>query len=180
MMKFIQTGPTGPYSTRYKVELDRTYSFGELVAEILTRNQFGHISFCSARFEYHGSSVDDIPEDILALLLKDVEACGGWGNMDYEAKPMTNLPKIIPSPPPPPPRKVRPPSPWHKVGEAVPEDCTDVLIRVRYISFQTGRYVTSFSVYAYSAQFGGFALHENAHRDIDLKVTHWMAIPPIT
>jgi hypothetical protein len=72
-----------------------------------------------------------------------------------------------------------PPSPWRKIGEAQPEDCTPVLIRVYYKSAKTGRFTAEFEVFYYMAQFGGFAFHEKINRRLGLKVTHWMPIPPI-
>jgi len=69
--------------------------------------------------------------------------------------------------------------PWRKVGEAEPEDCTTMLIRVYYKSARTGRLTTKFEVYLYMARFAGVAVHEKVNRHLGLIVTHWMPIPPI-
>lgn len=92
---------------------------------------------------------------------------------------MGELPKIKLSQPPLPPRKMALHSPWHKVGEADPEDCSTVLIRAYYIDTKTGRFVHKFEVFLYLARFGGFALHEKINNHLGLTVTHWMSIPPI-
>ncbi|WP_303743610.1 DUF551 domain-containing protein [uncultured Muribaculum sp.] len=92
---------------------------------------------------------------------------------------MGKLPEIRLSQPPPPPRKMATPSPWHKVGEAEPEDCTPVLIRVYYKSAKTGRFTAEFGVFYYMAEFGGFSFYEKIKRRLGLKVTHWMPIPPV-
>jgi len=84
MMKFIQTAPTGSDETApYNVVLDKPYTFGELVAEILTKNEWGYIHFCGTLIEYRGSSIKDIRGDLLKHPVKVVKAAGGWGNMDY-------------------------------------------------------------------------------------------------
>lgn len=84
MIKFIQTTPTGSDETApYNVVLDKPYTFGELVAEILTKNEWGYIHFYGTRIEYRCSSVKDIRGDLLKLPVKQVKASGGWGRMDY-------------------------------------------------------------------------------------------------
>lgn len=85
MMKFIQTHPAGGDCTAsYNVELDRPYTFGELVDEILTKNEWGNIDFAGRRYKYRGSECDEIPEEIRQLLVCNVKAAGGWSLMDYK------------------------------------------------------------------------------------------------
>lgn len=87
MMKFIQRAPTGSDETApYYVVLDKPYLFGELVAEILTQNEWGYIHFCGTLIEYRGSSVKNIRDDLLKLPVKQVKASGGWGNMNYHVE----------------------------------------------------------------------------------------------
>mgnify|MGYP000813400450 CR=1 FL=1 len=84
MMKFIQIRPEGGDCTApYKVELDHVYTFGELVDEILTKNEWGFIDFLGIRIEYHGDKCSQYLDALRAEPIYVVEASGGWSRMDY-------------------------------------------------------------------------------------------------
>lgn len=83
-MKFKQTHPTsGDETAPYDVILSHNYTFGELVNEILTRNEWGYIEFGGGKFEYRYTKCDNIPEELLTEPIKTVKASGGWSRMDY-------------------------------------------------------------------------------------------------
>ena len=84
MLQFIQTHPAGGDCTApYTVILDRKYTFGELVDEILTKREWGYIRFSGFEYKYRGSECDEIPNEIRNLSICSVKASGGWSRMDY-------------------------------------------------------------------------------------------------
>lgn len=100
MLTFIQTHATGSDCTApYDVKLDKPYTVGEFINEVLTTrsNEWGDFTVKNkkgwyVRIEYRYGEIDTLdghivtklPDDLCALPVKDVKASGGWSNMDYD------------------------------------------------------------------------------------------------
>lgn len=102
MLKFIQTHATGSDCTApYDVILDKPYTVGEFINEVLTTrpNEWGEFivrhkgsdyfgTMARAEYRYgemknrHGIKTE-IPEEFALLPIKEVKAAGGWSAMDY-------------------------------------------------------------------------------------------------
>lgn len=89
MITFIQTHPTGSDCTvPYDVILDKSYTVGEFIKEVLTTrtNEWGsiHITYY-IRLEYRYGEIikNDIPQEVMPMRIKSVKASGGWSAMDY-------------------------------------------------------------------------------------------------
>lgn len=96
MLKFIQTHAEGGDCTApYDVKLDKPYTVGEFIKEVLTTRPkewgefFVRHKGCGfldsiARAEYrYGAMKSAIPEEFTSLPVKEVKAAGGWSCMDY-------------------------------------------------------------------------------------------------
>ena len=102
MLKFIQTHATGGDCTApYDVILDKPYTVGEFINEVLTTrsNEWGKLivrrkgsgyfdRMASAEYRYgemrsYEGKKTTIPEEIASLPIKEVKAAGGWSAMDY-------------------------------------------------------------------------------------------------
>lgn len=96
MLKFIQTHATGSDCTApYDVKLDKPYTVGEFINEVLTTcpndwgffdvRRKGSVYFTRmVRFAYnYGKMECSIPEEFASLPIKDVNASGGWSRIDY-------------------------------------------------------------------------------------------------
>lgn len=100
MLTFIQTHAAGGDETApYDVILDKPYTVGEFINEVLTTrsNEWGEFTVKNKKgwyveIEYHygeietldGHQVTKLPDDLCALLISEVKASGGWSNMDYD------------------------------------------------------------------------------------------------
>lgn len=102
MLKFIQThAPGGDETAPYDVILDKPYTVGEFINEVLTTlsNEWGEFVVrrkgsgyfdSMARAEYRYGEMKNrngektaIPEEYTSLPIKEVKAAGGWSAMDY-------------------------------------------------------------------------------------------------
>lgn len=87
MIKLIQTCDAGgDCCAPYDVELDRQYTFGELLDKILSRREWGEISFAGYRFSYNGDKISPNPDSLRNCLVTEAKAYGGWSRMDYTIK----------------------------------------------------------------------------------------------
>ncbi len=102
MLKFIQTHPAGGDCTApYDVILDKPYTVGEFISEVLTTRpkEWGEFfvrykgsgyfdRMARAEYRYgemknrHGEKTA-IPEEYAVMPIKEVKAAGGWSVMDY-------------------------------------------------------------------------------------------------
>ena len=102
MLKFIQTHAAGGDETApYDVILDKPYTVGEFINEVLTTrsNEWGEFivrhkdsgfldRMASAGYRYgemknRNGEKTEIPEEFASLPIKEVKAAGGWSAMDY-------------------------------------------------------------------------------------------------
>ena len=102
MLKFIQTHAAGGDETApYDVMLDKPYTVGEFIKEVLTTlpNEWGEFvvrrkgsgyfdRMASAEYRYgemknRNGEKTEIPEEFALLPIKEVKAAGGWSAMDY-------------------------------------------------------------------------------------------------
>lgn len=67
---------------------------------------------------------------------------------------------------------------WYKPSERLPEDCQTVIIREYYRSAKSGKYRIDYAIFFYTEKYG-FEIEECTHRNLGLKVTHWLPIPPL-
>lgn len=67
---------------------------------------------------------------------------------------------------------------WIDPKDALPEDGEIVLIREHYRSAKSGRFVTHIIEFRYFSKYG-FSVEERCHKNLSLRVTHWMRIPPL-
>ena len=93
-MKLTQISKTfGDCTAIYSVELEKPYTVGELIEEILKRKEWGYIGiddkgdtiFGNPHYEYKDKEIigAKLPIEILNKQIKNVKARGGWSNMDY-------------------------------------------------------------------------------------------------
>ncbi|MCK9592692.1 MAG: hypothetical protein M0Q91_11875 [Methanoregula sp.] len=94
-MKFTQiTQTAGDCTAGFAIDLDREYTVGELINEILTRHEWGYIGIHNegqAWFQ-HGTPnceyrkdklVTEMQKEVLTMKIKSVTASGGYSRMDY-------------------------------------------------------------------------------------------------
>lgn len=87
MIKLIQLRDAGgDCCAPYNVELDRQYTFGELLDEILSRGEWGEISFAGYRFKYNRDKISPCPDGLRDCPVTEATAYGGWSLMDYVVK----------------------------------------------------------------------------------------------
>ena len=67
---------------------------------------------------------------------------------------------------------------WYKPSERLPDNGLVVIIREYYRSAKTGKFRTDYAVFYYFEDYG-FKIEERKHRQLELKVTHWLPIPPL-
>lgn len=103
MLTFIQTHATGGDCTApYDVMLDKPYTVGEFIKEVLTThsNEWGEFfvrrkgrgyfdRMARAKYRYGemkncNGEKTEIPEEFASLFIKEVKASGGWSAMDYD------------------------------------------------------------------------------------------------
>lgn len=97
MLKFIQTGKTGSDCTcPYSVISDVPLTVAQLVQQILTRNEWGDISFYYKEIKF-GTNISEVSynktqlnnvDDIFAKIQEKpvikIKAVGGWTLMNYD------------------------------------------------------------------------------------------------
>ena len=86
MIKFKRTASTGGDETApYDVIFDRQYTVREFIDYVLTRREWGYISFRGGPYcEYRGYRLlSAIPDEYMEACIKSVKAVGGWFKMDY-------------------------------------------------------------------------------------------------
>lgn len=86
MIKLKQTASTGGDETApYDVIFDRQYTVQEFIDYVLTRREWGDISFRGGPYcEYRGSLLlSVIPDEYMEACIQSVKAAGGWYKMDY-------------------------------------------------------------------------------------------------
>lgn len=92
MLKFIQTHPPGSDCTApYDVILDKPYTVGEFINEVLTTrsNEWGsfHLTYYTMMDYDRGKIIkNNIPDECMSMRIKEVKASGGWSAMDYYIK----------------------------------------------------------------------------------------------
>ena len=85
----------GDESAGYDVLLDRVYTLGDFIDEILTFNEWGELyvgftvdctfkdmlrfNFCKSRNQL----LADVPDELREQVIKHVSARGGWSQMSY-------------------------------------------------------------------------------------------------
>lgn len=97
MLNFMPTGKVGGDCTcPYSVTSDTPLTVAELVQQILTRKEWGNISFYYRKIEWGTSistaqysetqlnNVDDTFVKIQEKSVIKIRACGGWTRMDYD------------------------------------------------------------------------------------------------
>lgn len=93
MIKLTQTSETfGDSTAQYSVEMNRPYTVGEFIKEVLTKKEWGKISiydrdqrFESPSCEYSGKELKtEMPETFLNKKIEKAIAHGGWSRMDYK------------------------------------------------------------------------------------------------
>ena len=94
-MKFTAIGRTmGDETTPYAVSEYKSKTVGEFINEVLTERPYEWGAFAvkepgmgflgSPRIKYrYGKLLDEIPAEWQNLVIKHIEACGGWTAMDY-------------------------------------------------------------------------------------------------
>ena len=83
-MKFVATSCMGSdCTTAYDVKLDRQYTFGELMDEILSKGEWGCVNVEKWCVNYKGSACIEIYDWMRDKIVFSVKAAGGWGRMDY-------------------------------------------------------------------------------------------------
>lgn len=84
-LNFRQTAPTaGDETAPYDVTISQPCTFEELVKEILTRREWGYITYGHHKIEYEYDKCDPIPPELEnAPIPRKIFAHGGWGRMDY-------------------------------------------------------------------------------------------------
>lgn len=70
-------------------------------------------------------------------------------------------------------------SEWIKVGDAMPNDCEQVLIREYYKSPRYGKFRNDYRVAYYFEKYGFEGEIQNKRWCYGYRVTHWMRIPEI-
>ena len=102
MLKFIQTHHTGGDCTApYDVLLDKPYTVGEFINEVLTTrsNEWGEFivrrkgsgyfdRMASAEYRYgkmknRNGENTAIPVELISMPIMEIKAAGGWSAMDY-------------------------------------------------------------------------------------------------
>lgn len=86
MIKFKRTASTGGDETApYDVIFDRQYTVREFIDYVLTRREWGYISFQGGPYcEYRGYRLlSAIPDEYMGAGIESVKVAGGWSRMDY-------------------------------------------------------------------------------------------------
>lgn len=100
MFKLIATSANSDCTYNYNVKLDKPYTVGELINEILSTqpNHYGSVKICWWHFsdatslkhqcEYSKGKIvnDPFPDNILAKQVIEVRAYGGWSYMSYSIR----------------------------------------------------------------------------------------------
>ena len=89
-LKFYQTAPTGGDETApYDVIVSQPCTLSELVKNILTRREWGYITYGNQEIEYRYDECEPIPPEIAnAPVPRKIFASGGWSRMDYIIQPI--------------------------------------------------------------------------------------------
>lgn len=89
MFKLIRITPIGGDETAgYRAELDESYTAQQLLTEILSKDEWGYITFKFAMRSISGKYTNSkttliLPNSIGQKEVVSVTAFGGWSRMDY-------------------------------------------------------------------------------------------------